>query len=76
MEIMRQITECIAANLAEKYEQAEYPKQCSPCFLVEKPGSTAKRLVVHYGKLNKLTKRHSASLPSLEQALETAAHGR
>ena len=57
-EIMWQITECIAADLAEKYEQAEYPKHCSPCFLVDKPGSNAKRLVVHYGKLNKLTKKH------------------
>ena len=64
--IMCPITECIAANLAEKYERAEYPKHCSPCFLVDKPGSNAERLVVHYGKLNKLTKRHSESLPSLE----------
>ena len=75
-ERMRQITECIAADLAEKYEQAEYPKHCSPCFLVDIPGSNAKRLVVHYGKLNKLTKKHSGSLPSLEQALERAAHCR
>ena len=42
-EIMGQTTECIAADLAEKYEQAEYPKQCSPCFLVDKPGSNAKK---------------------------------
>ena len=75
-EIMRQINECIAADLAEKYEQAEYPKHCSPCFLVDKPGSNEKRLVVHYGKLNELTKKHSGSLPSLEQALERAAHCR
>ena len=75
-EIMRQITECIAADLAEKYEQAENPKHCSPCFLVDTPGSNAKGLVVHYGKLNKLTKKHSGSLPSLEQALERAAHCR
>ena len=73
-EIMRQITECIAADLAQKYEQAEYPKHCSPCFWVDRPGSNAKRLVVHYGKLNKLTKKHSGSLPSLEQALERAPH--
>ena len=71
---MHQITECIAADLAEKCEQAEYPKHCSPCFLVDKPGSNAKRLVVHYGKLNKLTKKKSGSLPSLEQALQRAAH--
>ena len=75
-EIMRQITECIAADLAEKYEQAEYPNHCSPCYLVDKPGSNAKRLVVHYGKPNKLTKKHSGSLPSLDQALERAAHSR
>ena len=75
-EIMRSITKCIAANLAEKYEQAENPKHCSPCFLVDKPGSNAKRLVVHYGKLNKLTKKHLGSVPSLEQALERAAHCR
>ena len=75
-EIMRQITECIAANLAEKYEQPDYPKHCSPCFLVDKPGSNAKRLVVHYGKLNKLTNKNSGSLPNLEQALERAAHCR
>ena len=75
-EIMCQITECIAADLAEKHEQAEYPKNCSPCFLVGKPGSNAKRLVVHYRKLNKLTKNHSGSLRSLEQALERAAHCR
>ena len=75
-EIMREITECIAADVAEKYEQAEYPKHCSPCFLVDKPGSNAKRLVVHYGKLNKLTKKHSGAVPSLEQALERAAHSR
>ena len=64
--IMRQITECIAADLAEKYEQAEYAKHCSPCFFVDKPGSNTYRLVVHYKKLNKLTKKHSGSLPSLE----------
>ena len=73
-EIMLQITECIAADLAEKNEEAEYPKHCSPCLLVDKPGSNAKRLVVHYRKLNKLTKQRSGSLPSLEQALERAAH--
>ena len=75
-EKMRHITECIAADLAEKYEQAQYPKHCSPCFLVDKPGSNAKRLVVHYGKLNKVTKKHAGSLPSLEQALQRAAHCR
>ena len=54
--ILRQITECIAADLAEKYEQAEYPKYCSPCFLVAKPGSNTKTLLVHNRKLNELHK--------------------
>ena len=75
-EIMRQITECIAADLVEKYEQAEYQKHCSPPFLVDKPESNTKRLVVHYGKLNKLTKKHSGSLPRLEQALERVSQCR
>ena len=47
-EMMLQISECIAADLDEKCEQAEYPKHCSPCLFVDKPGSNAKRLVVHY----------------------------
>ena len=42
-EIMRQITECIAADLAGKYDQEEYPKHCSPCFLVDKPGCNASK---------------------------------
>ena len=75
-EIMRWITECIAAVLAEKYEQAEYPKHYSLFLMGDKPGSNAKRLVVHYGKRNKLTTKHSGSLPGLEQALERAAHCR
>ena len=74
-EIMRQITECIAADLADKYEQAEYPKHCSP-FVADKPGSNAKILVVNYGKLNNLTKKHSRTVPSSKQALERAAHCR
>ena len=73
---MCQITECIAAHLADKYKQAEYPKHCSLCFLVDKPGRNAKRLVVHYGKLNELTKKLSRSPPSLEEELEGAAHCR
>ena len=75
-EMMCQITECIAANLAEKNEQAEYPKHCSQCFLVDKPGSNAKRLAVHYEKLNKVREKHSESLPSLGEELERAAHCR
>ena len=39
-EIKRQTEECIDASLVLEY--------CSRCFLVAKPGSTAKRLVLDY----------------------------
>ena len=38
-----------------------------------KPGSTAKRLVVHYGELNKKTLNHSGSIPNMESTLEKIA---
>ena len=50
-EIERQIQECIDAGLVLEYKDGDYPLHCSPCFLVAKPGSTAKRLVVDYGEL-------------------------
>ena len=59
--------------MAEEYTKTDHPKHYPPSFLVDIPGSSAKRLVVHYGKLNKLTKRHSRTLPSLERALERAS---
>ena len=49
------------------------PKHCSPCFLVAKPGSTTKRLVVDHGELNKKTLNHSGSIPNLESTLEKIA---
>ena len=49
------------------------PQHCSPCFLVAKPGSTAKRLVVDYGDLNKKTLNHSGSIPNIESILEKIA---
>ena len=49
------------------------PKHCSPCFLVAKPGSTAERLVVDYGELNKKTLNHSESIPNMQSTLEKAA---
>ena len=50
-EIERQIQECIDAGLVLEYKDGDYPLHCSPCFLVAKPGSTAKRLVVDYAWL-------------------------
>ena len=47
-EIERQIQECIDAGLVPEYKDGDCPLQRSPCLLVAKPGSTAKRLVVDY----------------------------
>ena len=69
-EIERQIQECIDAGLVLEYKDGDYPQHCSPCFLVAKPGSTAKRLVVSYGELNKKTLNHSGSIPNMESTLE------
>ena len=73
-EIERQIQECIDAGLVHEYKDGDYPQQCSsPCFLVAKPGSTAKRVVVDYGELNKKTLNHSGSIPNMESTLEKIA---
>ena len=47
-EITRQIKECVDAALVYEYKKMDYPHHCSPCFLVAKPASTAKGLVVDY----------------------------
>ena len=72
-EIERQIKECIDPGLVEEYEKGDYLHHCSPCFLVAKPGSTALRLVVDYGEVNKKTQNHSGSIPNMENTLERIA---
>ena len=72
-EITRQIKECLEAGLVYKYKKTQYPKHCSPCFLVAKPGRTAKGLVVDYKKVNQKKKLHSSSLPLIENTVEIAA---
>ena len=72
-EIEREIQECIDAGLVPEYKYGDYPQHCSPCFLVAKPGSTAKWLVVDYGELNKKTLNHSGSIPNMESTLEKIA---
>ena len=62
-EIERQIQECIDAALVLEYKDGDYPQRCSPCFLVAKPGSTAKRPVVDYEELNKKTLNHAIYKP-------------
>ena len=72
-EIERQIQECIDAGLVLEYRDGDYPQHCSPCFLVAKPGFTAKRLVVDCGELNKKTLNHSGSIPNMESTVEKIA---
>ena len=56
-----------------EYKHGDYPRHCSPCFLVAKPGSTAMRLVVDYAGVNKKTRNHSGSIPNMEKTLERIA---
>ena len=72
-EIEHQIQECIDAGLVEEYKKGDYPKHCSPSFLVAKPRSTAPRLVVDYGEVNRKTQNHSESIPNMENTLERTA---
>ena len=69
-EIEHQIQKCIDAGLVEECKHGEYPRHCSPCFLVAKPGSTAMRLVVDYGEVNKKTQNHSGSVSNMENTLD------
>ena len=75
-EIERQIQECIDTGLVLEYRDGDYPQHCSPCFLVAKPRSTAKRLVSDYGELKKKTLNHSGSIPNMVSTLEKIAFSR
>ena len=72
-EIERQIQECIDAGLVLEYKDGDYPPHCSPCFLVAKPGSTAKRQVVDYGELKKKALNRSGSIPNMKSTLQKIA---
>ena len=72
-EIERHIQEWIVAGLVEEYEHRDYPRHCSPCFLVAKPGSTAMGWVIDYREVNKKTQNHSGSIPNMENTLERIA---
>ena len=68
--IERHNQECIDAGLVEQYKHGDYPRHCSPCFLVAKPGFTAMRLVIDYSEVTKKTQNHSGSIPNMENTLE------
>ena len=72
-EIERQVQQCSDAGLLEECKKGDYPHRCSPCLLVAKPGSTALRLVVDYGEINKKIQNHSESIPNMENTLERIA---
>ena len=72
-EIQRQIQECINAGLVLEYSDGDYPQHCGPCFLVVKPVSTGKRLVVDYEELNMKMLNHSGSIPNMVSTLEKIA---
>ena len=72
-ELERQIQECIDAGLVLEYKDGDYPQHCSPCSLVAKPGSTAKRLVVDYEDLNKKMLNDSGSIPNMDSTREKIA---
>ena len=72
-EIERQVQECIDAGLVLEYKDGDYPQHCSSCFLVAKAGSSAKRLVVDYGELNKKRLNHSGCIPNVKSTLKKIA---
>jgi hypothetical protein len=72
-EINLQCEELLKAGLIESFPMGQIPQVCSPTFLVDKKGSTTRRMVIHYGKLNSRTKAHAAYLPSMETLIESLA---
>ena len=70
---IHKIVECIDAGLVEEYKRGDYPRHCSPCFLVAKPGSTAMCLIFLYAEVTKKTQNHSANIPHMETTLERIA---
>ena len=68
-----QIQECIQAAQVLEYKDGDYPKHCSPCSMLAKPGSAAKRLLADHGEVNKKRLNLSGSIPNLQSTLERIA---
>ena len=64
--IDHQIQDFIDAGLVRKYRPVDYPRHCTPYFLIAKPGSTALPLVVDYGEVNKKTENISGSIHNMQ----------
>ena len=58
-EIEAQVDELVNAGLLEPFPPGEFPKYCSPTFLVDKKDSKTRRMVGKYVKLNKRSKLHA-----------------
>ena len=69
-EINLQTEELLKAGLIECFPPGQIPPVCSPTFLVDKKGSSSRRMVIHFGKLNARIKPHAAFLPSMEELTE------
>lgn len=78
-EIEKQVQQLLEAGLVEEYIGQEFPRFCSPTFLVakeknkDKKTTTAKRMVGDYRKLNQRTIPHAGYLPDLESTVEQLA---
>ena len=60
----QQIEELLAKGLIEEYLGSEFPKYCSPTFMVPKKGTNVKRLTVDYKRLNQRTETTWAPYPT------------
>ena len=65
-----QVEELIAKGIVEEYLGTDFPKFCSPCFMVPKKGTDTKRLTIEYKRLNARTESHVGSIPNMEVTLE------
>ena len=78
-EIEKQTEELCKADLAEEFVGDEFPKFCSPTFLVDKDKnksekvSKTRRMVGDYRKLNQRIVPHAVFLPDLEATVEALA---
>ena len=72
-EIEAQVDELVQAGLLEPFPPGEFPKYCTPTFLVDKKDSTTRRMVGQYSKFNKRCKPHAGWLPNMEMLVEQLA---
>ena len=72
-EIEKQVEELVNAGLVKPFPVGEFPKHCSPTFLVDKKESKTRRMVGQYVKLIKMTRPHAGFLPNMEEIVENMA---